>query len=242
VLITDDGAGSPEGISFIGGVLQAGSPNVLLTSPNGDDFKFIGVVIKNAQVDNVDVTGSAVTSVLFDGCTFRGANQSGSATAYDVNLAGMATGRAYFRNCVFLSPVGSGAGFVTNPFNDPNHVAVIEQCAFLGTGTTPGNVFPAGNTPYLIRSCPGFNPRGAIFTPVIPTTSPYTAPASQEDISVYFSAPGVGVGIEIGGTPLNAAAVAAALAGGQIDLPARQTITLTGYGLGNEPSWQWFGN
>ena len=112
-----DGNGSPTNINFLNGVAQKGATNALVTA--GQDINFSGIKFKFGNTDGVQVTGFAITGdVTFENCNFAVNNQSGG-TAYDINLT-HSTGWTNVRNCTLETPVGSGAGNVTNPANDTN--------------------------------------------------------------------------------------------------------------------------
>lgn len=195
VLIETSSNGSPSNIVIANGVLQKGSVGVQIT--DGSNIIFKNVTFKSANTDNVEVSGSTVgTPIEFECCTFQTGNQSGG-TAYDINLT-HSTGFSYARNCILQSPVASSTpGSVTNPANDTNHRGYFFGTHFAGSNTTPSTCF--NGSPQIIRSCPGYNPRGQITAPSI-GASPATVSSSQNDLVMQITTLNGLTGLTINGT------------------------------------------
>lgn len=182
VLIETSANGSPKNITVSGGIVQKGAVGAQITDGNNIIFK--NVTFTSANTDNVQVSGSTVaTPIKFQGCTFQSGNQS-AGTGYDINLTN-STGFVYVENCTLESTVGVSAGNVTNPANDTNHKGYFFNTHFSGANTTPSNCF--SGSPQMIRSCPGYNPRGSITPPAI-GASPATISTSQNDVVMLITA------------------------------------------------------
>lgn len=228
VLIESGTNGSPSNIAFNGGIIQKGSVNVSITG--GSNISFRGINFQSPNTDNVAISGSTVATPLnFEGCIFKTGNQS-NGTAYDINLT-HSTGYSYFRNCTIQSPVGTGAGSVTNPVNDTSHRGFFFFSHFAGTGTTGANTF--ATTPYMVRGCPGYNPRGSITPPSI-GTSPVTGNAAEHDIAIVFTAVNGMTDFKIGATSIGGVPVAFT----SYRIPARQSWEIDHNG--SAPTWLWF--
>lgn len=227
ILIESGTNGSPSNITLTGGVVQKGATALQVAA--GSDLKFLGLTLKSSYTDGTQVTGGA-GPVAFERCTFATNGQS-STTAYDVNLT-TATGVVDIYHCSLQSPIGSGAGLVTNPVNDTNHRGYFFGTHFAGSGTTPSNVFVSGGTPQIVRSCPGYNPRGNI-TPQTIGASPFTGTSSQNDITIYFTAINGMTAFKIGGQNVGAVPVI----GSAYRVPARQTFEID-Y-TGSPPTYLW---
>lgn len=225
VLVDSSANGSPSGVAFNGGVIQAGNQGVSVAA--GTDVKFQGLRIKNSSLDGVLISGG--DQVAFKNCTFATNNQSGG-TAYDVDVTS-STGFSYFNDCIFSSPVNTTptAANVVNPLNDTNHRSYILNCAFKGSGTTASTVF--AGAPQIIRGSTGYNPRGSVTAPTI-GTSPATINTSQNDVTIIFTAINNMTAFSVGGTSVPVPPVNV-----PFRVPARQTVTIT-YGA-TAPTWQW---
>lgn len=228
ILIESSANGSPSNVVLASGVVQKCLNGISIT--DGSNIICRNMTFKSSYTDGASVSGATVgTPLIFDGCVFQTNNQS-NGTCYDINLS-HSTGFSHVRGCNLQSPVGSGAGNVTNPANDTNHRAYFFLTHFSGTGTTPSNCFSSG-TPQIVRSCPGYNPRGSI-TPAAIGASPFTGNASQNDISIVFTAIGGMSDFKIGGVSLGLP-----VANTSYRVPARQTFTITHNGT--PPTYQWY--
>jgi hypothetical protein len=182
IIMSETGVnGNPTNITMVGGVAQGGLTNVVVNA--GTDIFFSNMKFKQAGTDGVQVPGTGAT-VTFDRCSFAANNQSNAGTAYDINI-GQSSGAVYVTNCSVETGIGSGVGLVTHCVNDTSHTGYFFNTVFTGSGVSPSTVF--AGSPQLIRSCPGYNPRGSITPPTI-TASPYTVSTSQNDVNICFTA------------------------------------------------------
>jgi hypothetical protein len=228
ILIETSANGSPSNITMTGGVVQKGSIGASIT--DGSNIIFKGITFKFANTHGVQVSGATVaTPIIFEDCVFQTNNQS-NGTSYDVNLT-HSTGFSYIKQCHLQSPVGSGAGLVTNPANDASHRCYFLNTHFAGSGTTPSNCF--ATTPQIVRGCPGYNPRGSI-TPTTIGASPFTGNSSQNDISIIFTAINTMTAFSINGTSIGGVPVAFV----PYRVPARSPFIITYSGAA--PTYLWF--
>jgi hypothetical protein len=234
LLIEANGNGLPGGLDFDGRVIQNGLNTLKITA--GNDITFTGITFKGAQGDTIAITGGVAGTqcdvIRFIGCTFKTGGQAGG-TCYDVNLNGVTGGLIEFDHCTFQSPVGSGAGLVTNPVNDPGHRGIFTDCKFVGTGTTPSTVFAAGGTPQIVRNSPGATPRGSITAGTI-GASPATVNTSQYDTLISFTAINGMTAFKIGGTAMTVLPAV----GSAYTIPARTSLEVDW--TTTAPTWQWF--
>jgi hypothetical protein len=223
ILIESSTNGIPS-CAFDNGVVEAGNYGISVTA--GTDVVFGRLQVKLNNLHGVSLTGG--TRIYLQGCSFSSNNQS-NGTAYDIYAALSTFG--FVENSILASPVGSGAGNVTAPVNDSTQKLYIFSTAFLGTNTTPSNVFASGGTPQIVRSSPGYNPRGAITAPTI-GASPYTASTSQNDVTIVFTAINGMTAFEIGGT-----SVGTPTTGQAYHIPARLNVEIIW--ATTVPTWIW---
>lgn len=228
-LLVESGTnGSPSGLGWTGGIMQAGNVGVEVDA--GIDIGFHSIKIKNNTTDNVLLTGG--DQVVFDAdCNFATGNQAGGASANDVHITS-STGFFHFIGDYFASPVNATptAGSVTNPVNDVNHRGFFEKCHFAGSGNTPSTVF--SGTAQIVRDCAGYSPRGSITAPTI-TTGTFSSNTSQHDVTIIFLTIGGMTAFKIGGTAVGVLPVA----GFPYHVPARQTLEVDS--ATTAPTWQW---
>jgi hypothetical protein len=223
ILVESSANGSPN-CAFDNGVVQAGNYGISVTA--GTDIVFGRLQIKLNNLHGASLTGG--TRVYMQGCSFSSNNQSGG-TAYEIYAALSTFG--FVENCIAASPVGSGAGSVTNPIDDTTQKLYVFNTAFVGSGSTPSLVFASGGTPQIVRSCPGYNPRGSITAPTI-GASPYTVSTSQNDVTIVFTAINGMTAFKIGGTSVGLPATGAAY-----HIPARVTVEVDW--ATTAPTWIW---
>lgn len=225
ILVENDGNGAPTNISFTNGVAQQGLYGANIT--DGTDIAFLRLKFKNSSQHGIFCQANTGNITLTD-CVFALNNQANT-TAYDINI-NQGTGQTWVRDCRLESPVGAGAGNVTNPVNDPAHRGTFFNTIFSGNNTTPSTVF--ASTPQIVRSCPGYNPRGSITAGTI-GASPATVNTSQHDVLIFWLTNTANISaITIGGT-----SVSIPTNGTVWRVPARQAIVIT-YSS-SAPTWQW---
>jgi len=224
-ILIETGTADPNNITFVGGVAQNGNQAVQITAAN--NIKFTSMLFKHSNADGVNISGTG-GPITFKDCNWATNNQSNT-TAYEFNDS-QSAGNSYLEGCIFQSPVGSGAGLVTNAINDTNHRGYFFNCHFAGTGNTPSNTF--AGTPQIARSCIGYNPRGSI-TPTAIGASPFTGNSSQNDIQIIFTAINTMTAFSIGGTNIGSVPTA----GVPYRVPARQSFIITYSGAA--PTYIW---
>jgi hypothetical protein len=224
-ILIESGVNGNPNCAIDNGVVQAGNYGISVTA--GTDIVFGRLQIKRNNLHGASLTGGA--RVYLQGCSFSSNNQSGG-TAYEV-YASLST-FGFMENCICASPVGSGVGSVTNPVNDSTQKLYIFSTSFVGSGNTPSNVFASGGTPQIVRSCPGYNPRGAITTPTI-GSSPYTINTSQNDINIIFTATNGMTAFKIGGTSTGSVPIP----GVAYHVPARLDVEVDW--TTTAPTWIW---
>lgn len=223
-ILIDSSAGGSPNCAFDNGVVQAGNYGISVAA--GTDIVFGRLQIKLNKLHGASLTGG--TRVYFQGCSFSSNNQAGG-TANDIFAALSTFG--FVEGCILASPVGAGAGNVTNPINDSTQKLYVFNTAFIGTGNTPSNVFASGGTPQIVRSSPGYNPRGGITAPTI-GASPYSVSTSQNDVTIVFTAANGMTAFKIGGTSVGVPAT-----GQAYHVPARLTVEVDW--TTTAPTWAW---
>lgn len=216
--------GTPGNID-LDGTFQGGSSTVQVLA--GTDVQIRG------RAHQAWTTGLLVTGTpdqVQPDLVLAANNQSGL-TGYDIDTSGQTAGSTYFSaRTICSTPVGAGAGLVTNPVKTNSH-AYYQGCKLTGAGTTPSNAFTG--TPQIIRGVLGYNPRGQITAPVI-GASPYTVSTSQNDVEIIFLTLGGLTAVKINGAPTGLIP----FTGTPYHVPARSTIELDW--ATTAPTWQWY--
>jgi hypothetical protein len=140
VLIEDGTNGSPQNVQIIGGVIQQGSPGILLTGGAAQVHISTSRIINN-YTHGIQIAGT--NSTIFLSELFYSLNGAGATgTNYDLNWSGTAVG--YVTNNRFATPVvATGTAGVQNPVN----VATAGQnvrfinTSFQGSGSSSSNWF-----------------------------------------------------------------------------------------------------
>jgi hypothetical protein len=225
ILIDSGTNGSPTDVSILNGGAEGGVAVCRVDA--GNDIVLNGLRLHQGYTSGLVVNGGDVRAFA---CSMSSNNQSGG-TGYDIDTSAMTGGQAKFIGCQTESAIGIATpGQVTNPVNTSNH-AYYNDCFFVGTGTTPSNVF--NGTPQRAVNCLGHNPRGQVTATSI-GTSPFTPSAYQTPLNIIFTAINGMTDFAING-------VSVGLPGVRVPyyIGVRQAVTVT-YS-GTPPTWLWFG-
>jgi len=166
VLVEDSTNGSGSNIRFTSGTFQAPSAgNCLHVTGGYGQVVCTSIYFRASWASGVAASNTGSPCEL-NGCRWNTSNQSGG-TGYDLDLTS-ASARWIVHGGAFATTVGSGAGRVTNPVNDPAVVGYFFGTSFVGTGTTNATAFAAG--PAVGDACPGFSVAAApaVFAPANP--------------------------------------------------------------------------
>lgn len=137
VLIEDSTNGSPQNTQIDGGVIQQGSPGLLITG--GATQVHIRSRLINNITHGITVAGTGNTIHFFN-CFYSGNGAGGSGTNYDINWSGTATGRVT-NNTLSTALTTSGTPGVQYSVNvaTAGQAITFENLILRGTGTATTN-------------------------------------------------------------------------------------------------------
>lgn len=183
VLVEDGTNGSPQNTQFTGGVIQQGTPGLLVSGGAYQTHVSTVRIISN-QTHGIQVATSGKPVHVYN--SFFNLNGAGAAgTNYDLNWSG--TGQGKVLGCWFGSNiVATGSAGVQQSINiaTAGQAVLVEAAAFQGSGASSANWFtnlPAG----VIEAS-----SGALNFPTTATFSGSTAIAAKGNIAAQPSASG----------------------------------------------------
>ena len=215
------GGGSPNGLRFIGGVLQTFGIGAEVTGA-ASNIWFTNIAFDNNLTHGVSLSGTG-SNINFLGCSWGEATSNGQAadggTYYDFNLTGSPGATGYVRSSRMCSPVVSaGVAGVQGVTNLTGGTAMMfEHVDFLGSNAGLGTIFT--NQPNFVRDCRNFNPHGAA-TVTVPSSGTATS-ALHYDAMFYIAANASGSCTILRNTNGNGGG-----AGPTLTIPAGQTVSV----------------
>jgi hypothetical protein len=226
VLIETGANGTPNQIGFSNGIIEGGTPGVLVTAGTLIDFNKTDF-FSNANY-GASVTGSAAPTVNFRGCTFSSNGFTAGASNFDA-VATNTNGSTQFLDCTFATPGGSSSQEVASAIN-ASSTTIVKNCTFSGAQAF-GN---GGGYPHATRDNVGYNPVG--FSSVSVPASGVAAGYYANDAFVYIIG-GTVTAISVNDTPTGLTIGS----GGQatVFVPAQGSLIVT-YSVA--PTWKWYFN
>lgn len=224
VLIETGPNGSPSRVTFIGGVVQAGTYCIRATA--GTNFLIHGTQFRAWTLIGLSLEFAGAMYAVVDNCEFTTSSTGAGSGRYDINI-GNSSARVTIIGCLFRDTIGASAGQVNATMNLAGGRVYVMQNDFEGA-TTIAQAFQGSVEPGLLVENTNINPVGSIT--VTPSGSPFTVPAQPMPTNYYVTG-GTVTAITIGG-------VATGLTAGAFLVPVGATMvitytgapTVTGYG------------
>lgn len=195
-------------------------------------WDYFGIPTLNAVQLSSNYSGSGTNHpAQFVGCRLAVNPTAVSATSVPILAQGNNALLAHFTNCAI---VANGADVATwavayNTLPAGSEI-LFDACDFIGSVTSNPPIND-DNSIIKVRNSSGFNPRGLLNAPAVPTSGTAITNNFNVDVTVYVAGGSVSaIAVEGGATGMTS---------GPIRVPAGQTITLT---YTAAPGWVWFGD
>lgn len=209
VLVENDGFGSPNLVTIIGGIIEAGAANITVSA--GTQILFSGLEIFDGGTYGINLTGG--DDIQIRDCIFSANGSAGTTGRYD--LQSTTANSVDIAGCRFQTAQGSTAQHTNNAVNVTAGTVIMQGCKFSGSGYTSANIF--AGVPTIVRNCAGYNPLGNISVSVPASNANFTA--QPTDVTYYVTGGTVTI-IKIGG-------VATGFTSGTFRVQATQTFSIT---------------
>jgi hypothetical protein len=224
VYMDASGGNSPRQIVIDGGVIEGGTPGVVIQGATAD-IVLANLMLLSNQGDGIDLAGTATRIDVHD-CHFITNGQT-AGTHYDVKTS--ASGIVTLHDNTFQTPLGSSSGEVTAAVSPTAGTVLVDRNKFVGATAF------VTNFPTRAKDNYGYNPVGHVTSPSLPGTTVALTNPFGSDAFVVVTAGAATTTVAIGGVTALALLTTTS---STFFVPYGQTITLT-YTSGT-PVWTWF--